>query len=187
MIEIRETTKRDLALVKILWADGDVMRFVGFPEGLHQTDEYMMHWFEWIVSSRPATNHYSIFSDEVYCGETFFSLDSVHKSASLDIKLFRFARGKGIAAAALSFAMKEAFKNGARSVWVDPNPQNSRAIALYQRLGFKKKQRPPYLEEASSIYMECTCQKGQQANCSVGSRTEISREEPQQHPSKATT
>ena len=83
--------------------------------------------------------------------------------------------------------MKEAFKNGARSVWVDPNPQNSRAIALYQRLGFKKKQRPPYLEEASSIYMECTCQKGQQANCSVGSRTEISREEPQQHPSKAAT
>ena len=89
MIEIRETTKRDLALVKILWADGDVMRFVGFPEGLHQTDEYMMHWFEWIVSSRPATNHYSIFSDEVYCGETFFSLDSVHKSASLERALPR--------------------------------------------------------------------------------------------------
>ena len=55
MIEIRETTKRDLALVKSLWADGDVMRFVGFPEGVHQTDEDMMHWFEWIVSSRPAT------------------------------------------------------------------------------------------------------------------------------------
>ena len=57
MIEIRETTKRDLALVKILWADGDVMRFVGFPEGLHQTDEYMMHWLNgsFLQDPRPTT------------------------------------------------------------------------------------------------------------------------------------
>ena len=39
MIEVRETTVNELALVQGLWADGDVMCFVGFPEGLHQTDE----------------------------------------------------------------------------------------------------------------------------------------------------
>ena len=39
MIEIRETTEKDLKNVQRLWADGDVMRFVGFPDGLHQTDE----------------------------------------------------------------------------------------------------------------------------------------------------
>ena len=34
--------------VQRLWADGDVMRFVGFPNGLHQTSEEMKGWFQWI-------------------------------------------------------------------------------------------------------------------------------------------
>ena len=81
----------------------------------------------------------------------------MNNSASLDIKLFRFARGKGIATKALSFAIEEAFKNGAEKVWVDPNPQNIKAIALYERLGFVSKQMPDYLVEengVTSIYME---------------------------------
>ena len=44
MITIRETTQEDLASVQALWADGDVMKFVGFPDGLHQTDEQMRRW-----------------------------------------------------------------------------------------------------------------------------------------------
>ena len=32
---------RELVNVKQLWADGDVMKFVGFPNGLHETDEGM--------------------------------------------------------------------------------------------------------------------------------------------------
>jgi len=45
----------------------------------------------------------------------------------LDIKLFRFARGRGIATKALSHAIEEAFRNGAQIVWVDPDPQNAKA------------------------------------------------------------
>ena len=157
-IIIRETTANDLVHVKQLWADGDVMKFVGFPEGLHETEESMKKWLDRIVSSRPATNHFSIFENDVYCGETFFSIDTKHdNSASVDIKLFRFARGKGIAASALSHAIKEAFKNGAEKVWVDPNPDNTKAIALYERLGFEPKPMPEYLiedEGVTSIYME---------------------------------
>ena len=37
MIEMKETTARELPLVQRLWADGDVMRFVGFPDGLQQS------------------------------------------------------------------------------------------------------------------------------------------------------
>ena len=44
MVTVRETAKADLDNVKALWADGDVMKFVGFPDGLHQTDEHMMRW-----------------------------------------------------------------------------------------------------------------------------------------------
>ena len=40
---------------------------------------------------------------------------------------------------------EEAFKNGAETVWVDPNPANSKAIALYQRLGFVRKEMPEHV------------------------------------------
>ena len=158
MIMVKETTVNDLSNIKQLWADGDVMKFVGFPEGLHETDESMKKWFDRIVSSRPTVNHFSVFENDVYCGETFYDIDVKHdNSASLDIKLFRFARGKGIAAVALSYAIQEAFKNGATKVWVDPNPDNVKAIALYERLGFERKPMPEYLvadEGMTSIYME---------------------------------
>ena len=158
MIEVRETTVNELALVQGLWADGDVMRFVGFPEGLHQTDEEMRGWFRWIESRRPALNHYSIFEDGRYCGESFYKIDEAHQSAALDIKLFSFARGRGIGTAGLSYAIREAFRNGAKIAWVDPNPKNEKAIALYERLGFQRSAFPKHLlsegEEPSSVYME---------------------------------
>lgn len=158
MIEVRETTVHDIKNVQRLWADGDVMKFVGFPDGLHRTEEEMKNWFRWIESGRPVLNHYSIFEDGQYCGESFYRIDPEHQSAALDIKLFAFARGRGIAAAGLSHAIKEAFRNGAETVWVDPNPENAKAIALYKRLGFRQKEFPDHLmregEEPDSVYME---------------------------------
>lgn len=158
MIEVRETTVHDIKNVQRLWADGDVMKFVGFPDGLHQTEEEMKNWFRWIESGRPDLNHYSIFEDGKYCGESFYRIDPEHRSAALDIKLFAFARGRGIAAAGLSHAIREAFRNGAETVWVDPNPENAKAIALYKRLGFRQKEFPDHLmregEEPDSVYME---------------------------------
>ena len=157
MVEIKETTRDDIRNIQSLWADGDVMKFVGFPDGLHQTDESMQKWFEWISTNRPFINHYSVFEDGRYCGEAFYEIDKEHDySAALDIKLFAFARGRGIAAKALSYAMDEAFRNGAHTVWVDPNPENDKAIALYEKLGFERKEMPAYLmsDEWPSIYME---------------------------------
>ena len=158
MIEVRETTAEDIKCIQRLWADGDVMKFVGFPDGLQETDEEMREWFRWIESGRPVLNHYSIFEDGIYCGESFYQIDRERKSAALDIKLFGFARGRGIATAGLSHAIREAFRNGTETVWVDPNPENAKAIALYRRLGFQEKSFPEYLisenEEPNSIYME---------------------------------
>ena len=161
MITILETTKNDLLNVQALWADGDVMKFVGFPEGLHETLENLERWISRIEARRPLVNHYSIYEDSVYCGEAFYSIDTQHdNSASLDIKLFSHARGRGIATQALSHAIDAAFANGAKSVWVDPNPANFKAIALYERLGFERKPMPEYLieddEPVTSIYMELT-------------------------------
>ncbi len=109
MLEIKETTIKDIKYVQQLWADKDVMKFVGFPDGLHKTDEEMQNWLLWIETNRPAINHYSIFEDGKYCGESFYEIDAAHKSAALDIKLFGSARGRGIAASGLFHAIREAF------------------------------------------------------------------------------
>ncbi len=159
MIQVKETTAADIPNVQRLWADGDVMQFVGFPEGLHETDEAMQAWFRQLVQNRPASNHYSIYEDGTYCGEAFYSIDRLHGSAALDIKLFGFARGRGVATQALSYAMEAAFRHGATTVWVDPDSKNVKAIALYERLGFQEKPMPPHLiaageDPAANIYME---------------------------------
>lgn len=159
VIRIKETEPDDLKNIQRLWADGEVMHFVGFPNGLVKNDEEMLGWYRWIDSSRPLINHYSVFEDGVYCGEAFYEIDESHgNSAALDIKLHSFARGRGIAAKALSFAIKEAFDHGAARVWVDPVPQNRKAIALYKKLGFKTKATPDYLckdgQAPTSVYME---------------------------------
>lgn len=159
MINVKETTIEDIKNVQRLWADGDVMRFVGFPDGLHETDEAMQQWLEGLNAARPTQNHFSIYEDGKYCGEAGYGLDKEHGSAWLDIKLFGYARGRGIATQAISHAMEEAFKNGAKVVWVDPDPQNTKAIALYERLGFKQKNMPEYIialgeDPTTNVYFE---------------------------------
>ncbi len=159
MITISETKETNLKSVQALWSDGDVMHFVGFPNGLHQSDEDIKDWYVWIESARPNTNHYCIFDGNTYCGECFYRIDFEHDHhASLDIKLYPFARGKGIAAQGLSYAIAEAFKHGANAVWVDPHPKNAKAIALYKRLGFVEKSVPEHLrdEEYEQLYFELT-------------------------------
>ena len=159
MIEIREATTEDVKNVQRLWADGDVMKYVGFPEGLSETEESIEEMIRRTAANRPRTNYYAIFEDGVYCGETYYDIDEDTKSASLDIKLFRFARGRGIATKALTFAIAEAFRNGAKTVWVDPDPENAKAIALYERLGFERKPMPAHVVAMGEdwekyVYME---------------------------------
>ena len=54
--------------------------------------------------------------------------------------------------------MIEIKQTAAEIVWADPDPQNEKAIALYERLGFRRKEMPGYLiaedEESASICME---------------------------------
>ena len=159
MITIKETTMADIKNVQSLWADGDVMRFVGFPDGLHETDEAMQRLIERLEAARPFENHFSIYENGKYCGEAAYAIDKEHGSAGLDIKLFGYARGRGIATKALSYAMEEAFKNGAKTVWVDPDPENVKAIALYKRLGFRQKNMPRHVialgeDPTINIYFE---------------------------------
>ncbi len=154
-VEIRLTGERDLENVQRLWASPEVMRFVGFPDGLHQTMEHLRNeWLPW-VQNPPIMQHYSIYAQGVgYCGESFYQVDKTGL-ACMDIKLLPCARGKGIAYAALSYALDQAFHEGkAERAYVDPHPKNRKALALYASLGFLPAQRPAHLEPWDSSYFE---------------------------------
>lgn len=154
-ITIKETTHDDLDNVMSLWNDGEVMHFVGFPEGLGITKAKMERWIKWAIA-KPHRCHYSIYEGDIgYCGETFYNVDD-KGAAALDIKLFPKSRGKGIAHEALEFAIERAFNDGnAKSVYVDPHPDNKMAWKLYEKLGFVSKPRPDYLGEGDT-YLEIT-------------------------------
>lgn len=155
-ILIKETEKEDLKNLMNLWNDGQVMFFVGFPNGLNTTIEKMEEWLENIKKMK-FTKHYSIYEEELgYCGETFYSVDRINDISTLDIKLFSKSRGKGIASYALSYAINEVFKNNLASrAYVEPSPKNIKALKLYEKLGFVSKKRPEFLEPFET-YLEIT-------------------------------
>ena len=155
-ITIKETTERDLENIMNLWNNGEVMFFVGFPDGLGITLDQLKEWFK-VAIKNPERCHYSIYAEGIgYCGETFYNVDVKHDLASMDIKLLPHAQGKGIASKALSFAIDKAFTEGkVNRVYVEPQSANRKAWTLYEKLGFVSKERPNYLEE-DDTYLELT-------------------------------
>lgn len=154
-VDIRLTGEADLANVQRLWASPEVMRFVGFPEGLHQSmEELRSEWLPW-VQHPPIMQHYSVYAQGIgYCGESFYQVDETGL-ACMDVKLLPCAQGKGIAYAALSYALDQAFHVGkAERAYVDPSPENRKALALYASLGFLPAERPDHLEPWDSAYFE---------------------------------
>lgn len=154
-VEIRLTGAEDLENVQRLWASPEVMGFVGFPEGLHESMEHLQNeWLPW-VQKPPVRQHYSVYAQGIgYCGESFYNVDETGL-ACMDIKLLPCARGKGIAYAALSYALDQAFRVGkAERAYVDPHPENQKALALYASLGFLPARRPAHLEPWDSTYFE---------------------------------
>lgn len=147
-IIIKETSNEDLINIMSLWNNGEVMSFVGYPNGLGMTLPKLIEWLPWAIS-KPNRCHYSIYHEELgFCGETFYNLDAIYELAALDIKLIPDAQGKGIAEYALRFVIEKAFLQGkAKRVYVDPHPENLKAWNLYRKLGFTTKTRPDYLQK----------------------------------------
>lgn len=100
-LTIRHTTEADLADVARLWADPEVMRWVGYPGGLRLTDDELRRWLAWAEES-PDRRHFVVSDDEIgFCGELFSAVDRGTGRAALDVKLLPAARGRGVATAAL--------------------------------------------------------------------------------------
>ncbi|MDH6367803.1 MULTISPECIES: GNAT family N-acetyltransferase [unclassified Breznakia] len=165
-IIIQKTNENDLQNIQNLWNNGEVMKYVGFPNGLQISEESIHNWY---MQSKQCQdnrqNHYSIYDKELgYCGEAAFFMMKDSTLAALDIKLVPSARGKGIAFEAITYAINQAFQAGSSLVWVDPHPDNQKAIVLYERLGFQRNEMPERVKAFEDVenmqhvpvYMELT-------------------------------
>lgn len=167
-ITIKETDETDLMNTMNLWNNGEVTKYVGFPNGLGYSEEDIRNWFKKNQEIK-FFKHFSIYSEEFgYCGETGYGMPkNEDKILSLDIKLLPKAQGKGIAEYSLRFAIEQAIKDKAgKKVYVDPHMENLNAIKLYKKLGFIEKPYPDYLKNDDyphSIYMELLLEEYRQA------------------------
>ena len=155
-IVIRETIREDLENLMELWNSGEVMKFVGFPNGLNVTYIDVEKWFG-CLNEKLNSKHYSIYNSlGEYCGETYYSIDEKHNLAELDIKLNKKARGKGIAYTALLHTLEVIFDSkSCDKAFVEPDIENKNAWRLYEKIGFKSTTRPSYLEP-NEVYLEIT-------------------------------
>ncbi len=147
MITIRETKEKDLKDILLLWNNGEVMRYVGFPQGLGYDDVHMASWFRTLQEKNTA-KHYTIRgSNEQFVGETYWGLRTKDGLAAVDIKIMPDAQGRSYGRIALAYAIDQAFLDPRVSaVYVDPHKENERAIRMYRRLGFKDAIRPSKLD-----------------------------------------
>jgi RimJ/RimL family protein N-acetyltransferase len=159
MINIKITDESDLDNILSLWNDGNVMKYVGFPNGLGYDRIKINDWYENVVQTKRFI-HYSIYTENgVYCGETGYAEGRMRDgNMGIDIKLLPETQGKGIAEFAVRFIINHIRNNNiAKSVWVDPHQDNAKAMKLYKKLGFVIKEFPDYLSDENDgdhVYME---------------------------------
>jgi RimJ/RimL family protein N-acetyltransferase len=154
LVVLRSTSEEDLPSLVALWNDGDVMRWVGFPQGLGYDDGKAAKWLA-AVRGHPDRFHFSAYGRDVgFCGEVYCAVDRVHRRAGLDIKFVQGARGGGRSRDALLTLIDWVFAEieDADAVWTEPSEENLAARTLYYSCGLRARERPPDMEPYPSYW-----------------------------------
>jgi RimJ/RimL family protein N-acetyltransferase len=138
-----------MVFLRKLWNDGEVMRYVGFPQGLGIDERGMMEWFKKLKRHRSIDREHWIVENErgepigeaYYKAELEYSGYRAEKMAQIDLKLARSFWGQGYATDALQTLIRHLFEKGFETIVVSPNLNNEAALRLYERLGFEPKNR----------------------------------------------
>jgi len=149
---IRHTTELDLPDIMDLWNDGNVMKWVGFPDGAGYDQEKMRDWFN-NLQSDTNRHHFVVYAEEIgFCGEVYYAMDKMDPRVGLDIKFSPKAQGYGLATDALKTLIRFVFNSepAAEAVWTEPSEENIAARKLYDRCGLRAKPRPSDLEKGPS-------------------------------------
>lgn len=145
-IRIRPTRREDLVFLHALWNDGHVMRFLGYPDGMHVTDTGMLYWWNMTPQAQSSDSNYSHLSpppcvitllDGTLIGELTYSIDT-HQRALVHCKLAPDYWGSGYAQEAMTMALRELFATTSAIMAIaEPSAANTPARRFLQRCGFQ--------------------------------------------------
>ena len=121
-----------------LWESAEVMKYVGFPEGLGwDSDKYEKHWK---TMAEDTDNIYLALEnkDGLFLGEAKISYPDESGICEHDLKLLPEYWGKGLAREAWLAILEASARRWPKArALVTPSVENNRAIKLYESLGFK--------------------------------------------------
>ena len=156
-ITIHSTTADDLPDVLNLWNNGEVMHYVGFPNGLGMNLNQMHGWLQ-KLNNNPDRHHYVVTAPEIgFCGEVYYRFERIYRRGELDIKLLPKVQGQGIASDAFRTLLNIVFTSEpyVDAVYVTPHNENKAALGLYSHYGFKPKPCPGDMKcPATNSYRE---------------------------------
>ncbi len=142
---LRPTRHEDLPFLQALWNDGEVMRYKGYPHGMHIDAACMEQWWSMTPQARTSGTSPSPLApphcviellDGTLIGELSFSIDTQQR-ALVDLKLATAFRGHGYATEILAALLRELFATtGVQKVVMEPSGDNTAALHLLQRSGF---------------------------------------------------
>ncbi len=145
---LRPTQHEDLRFLQALWNDGEVMRYKGYPQGMHVTDECMERWWAMTpqaqasgASNSPLAPPHCVIEllDGTPIGELSFSVDVQHR-ALIDLKLASSFRGQGYATEILTALVRELFATSrVTKAVMEPSATNTAAVKLMRRGGFHQR------------------------------------------------
>ncbi len=133
--QLLPVTPADLPFLQELWNQGEVMQYVGFPDGLGMTEAKMARW--WEECQQWTATHLIVKDDQGRAiGESGWGFMGI--PGILDIKLAQTHWGQGFASDVLDALLGHIFgQTRIDQVIVTPHPENQAARVLYRRFGFQ--------------------------------------------------
>lgn len=139
MISFRKVTKKDVPIILKWWNDGNVMKYVGFPQGLNINDNEVVQSIKGYQGQEQADFFVILDEDGKVIGEFCFKLIR-EDTATFDIKIGEVNRqGKGYGRQSVLQGIEYiAQMKTIDFIEIGVSPENSRAISLYRSVGFKE-------------------------------------------------
>ena len=150
---LRPVRDGDAGALLALFGDAERMRFWGHGTLVTQDDAVAYiakiragaargDLRQWAIAPRPApsvSGHEPGSGDELIGTGTLAGVDEEHRRAELGVALRREWEGRGLAAEAVAELARHAFEDlGLHRLTADADPRNTAAIALLERLGFRR-------------------------------------------------
>lgn len=135
-LTIRSAIPEDAEILAAWWNDGSVMAHAGFPNGLGTTAERVRAQ---IMRNQPGTSELlTVLSDGVPIGEMNYRSES-KDFAEIGIKICDASmQNQGLGKRLLALLLEWLFEAGFQTVRLDTNPDNPRAMHVYETLGFRR-------------------------------------------------